>query len=78
MFIFCRLKINHDSHEFILKSGTIVNNYNVYAANTDIFLSNEKVASSSSSKITVLYAVNLVREGSGATVPMFRSRIAIC
>jgi hypothetical protein len=27
MFIFRRLKINHDSHEFILELGTIGNNY---------------------------------------------------
>ncbi len=27
MFIFHRLKINHDSHEFILKFGTVANNY---------------------------------------------------
>jgi hypothetical protein len=25
---FCRLKINHESHEFILDSGTVVNKYN--------------------------------------------------
>ncbi len=25
MFIFCRLKINHDSHEFVLESGTVAN-----------------------------------------------------
>ncbi len=24
-FIFCRLKINHDSHEFILEFGTVTN-----------------------------------------------------
>jgi hypothetical protein len=28
--IFCRLKINHDSHEFILESGTIANSYISY------------------------------------------------
>jgi hypothetical protein len=28
MFIFlCRLKITHDSHEFILEFGTVANNY---------------------------------------------------
>jgi hypothetical protein len=27
VFIFCRLKINHDSHGFILESGTVANNY---------------------------------------------------
>jgi hypothetical protein len=27
MFIFHRLKINHDSHEFILESGVIANNW---------------------------------------------------
>ncbi len=27
MFIFRRLKINHDSHEFILESGTVTNMY---------------------------------------------------
>ncbi len=27
VFIFRRLKINHDSHEFILESGTVTNNY---------------------------------------------------
>ncbi len=27
MFIFCRLKINHESHEFILDPGTIANKY---------------------------------------------------
>jgi hypothetical protein len=26
MFIFCRLKINHDTHEFILDSGIVANN----------------------------------------------------
>ncbi len=25
VFIFCRLKINHDTHEFILESGTVAN-----------------------------------------------------
>jgi hypothetical protein len=27
MFIFRRLKTNHDSHEFILESGTVANMY---------------------------------------------------
>ncbi len=30
---FCRLKINHDSHEFILESGTIMNRQSVYRQN---------------------------------------------
>jgi hypothetical protein len=28
VFIFRRLKINHDTHEFILESGTVANNGN--------------------------------------------------
>jgi hypothetical protein len=28
VFIFCRLKINHESHEFILDPGTVANNSN--------------------------------------------------
>ncbi len=27
MFIFCRLKINYDSHEFIFEIDTVANNY---------------------------------------------------
>ncbi len=27
MFVFRRLKINHDTHEFILDSGTVANKY---------------------------------------------------
>jgi hypothetical protein len=41
MFVFCRLKINHDFHEFILEIGTVTNRQNVpllHHANTDRFL----------------------------------------
>jgi hypothetical protein len=27
VYFLCRLKINHDSHEFILEFGTVANNY---------------------------------------------------
>jgi hypothetical protein len=30
VFIFGRLKINHDSHEFILESGTVANNSHLH------------------------------------------------
>jgi hypothetical protein len=38
VFIFCRLKINHDFHEFILESGTIPNNYSYIETNQKLFL----------------------------------------
>ncbi len=42
MFIFRRLEINHESHEFILDSGTVVNSnfhiYKIYSVIHTIFL----------------------------------------
>ncbi len=62
MFIFRRLKINHKSHEFILDSGTVANNselfsvhivnYANFSASLDISYLSKRTSSSVSSGLT--------------------------